>query len=398
VGVTPVWPPHRSSRRSTPGTSAHKAITAREWWWNAEPNAPTSNGPATAGTTSEAPHGAPCHTHRQPVSSCCSWRCLRATRLVRAGTCQRSRGTSSPVDARPHTTALTPTSSLLSWYLRRLELAAGHWPVSATAGPAQSVSGERGFRAKRCLSGAPPRCLALRTASATPQAQGTTTCARLHRVRALTRKASMRSSLRIGLTALMAAMLLASALSTASARNLEVSNQRFRVTWSRIELGSSSFTIRCQLTLEGSMHSRTIPKIERLLVGAITRIHMKEESCTGGVGRPEQPPPWHISYEGFTGTLPSISTVRFLSSRWVFAVIALGVTCKYGTSTQNITGSISLNGSGEAVNEVPLAGRNVANLLEGGGFCPATATMTSESTDGVITVLNSTERIRIRLI
>jgi len=196
----------------------------------------------------------------------------------------------------------------------------------------------------------------------------------------------------------MAAMLLASAVNAGSARNLEVSSQRFRVTWSRMEFQSALVTVRCQLTLEGSMHSRTIPKVTGLLIGAITRINMKEESCAGGTGRPEQPPPWHVSYEGFTGRLPNIETVRFLSSRWQFAIIAVGVTCKYGTSTQNITGSALLNGSQEATNETALAGRNIVSLLEGGGLCPATGTMVSGAADGVITVLNSTERIRVRLI
>ena len=200
------------------------------------------------------------------------------------------------------------------------------------------------------------------------------------------------------MTAFIAAMLLASAVNAASARNLEVSNQNFRVTWSRLEMQSALVTVRCQVTLEGSMHSRTIPKIERLLIGAVTRINFKEESCTGGSSRPEKPPPWHLSYEGFTGRLPNIETVRFLSSRWQFAIIAFGTTCKYGTSVTNITGSAALNAGGEATNEIALRDRNIVELLEGGGLCPANATMVNGAEDGRITVLNSTERIRIRLI
>jgi hypothetical protein len=208
----------------------------------------------------------------------------------------------------------------------------------------------------------------------------------------------MRISIRLGLTALIAAILLASAVNAASARNLEVSNQRFRVTWSRMEFQTPTIVVTCQVTLEGSMHSRTIPKVERLLIGAITRINMKEESCTGGSGRPEQPAPWHISYEGFTGRLPNIETVRFLSSRWVFAITSSGVTCKYGTATQNITGSAIINGSGEVTNEQALAGRSRVELLEGGILCPASGTMVTGATDGVVTLLATTTRIRITLI
>jgi len=245
--------------------------------------------------------------------------------------------------------------------------------------------------------GTAPR-LALRTASATPHAPGTINCARLYRLPALTRKASMRSSLRIGLTALMAAMLLASAVSAASARNLEVSNGVFRVTWSRMEFQSSLVTVRCQVTLEGSMHSRTIPKVQGLLIGAVTRITIKEESCAGGNARPDRPPPWHVTYEGFTGRLPNIETVRFLGQRFQFAIIAFGVTCKYGTSTDNVTNTVILNAGGEATTTQPLAGRNIANLLNGPEICPAAGTMVAGVPDGGITVLNSTERIRVRLI
>jgi len=208
----------------------------------------------------------------------------------------------------------------------------------------------------------------------------------------------MRNTIKLGLTALMAAMLFASALGTASARNLEVSTETFRVTWSRLEFQSSLVTIRCEVTLEGSFHSRTIPKIERLLIGSITRISVKEESCTGGRARPERPPPWHLTYEGFTGRLPTIETIRILMQRFQFAIIALGTTCKYGTSTDNITGSAVINVASQISNIQPLAGRNIANLLEGGGLCPPNGTLASGAGDGVLVRLNTSVRISIRLI
>src|SRR5436853_3228582 len=119
----------------------------------------------------------------------------------------------------------------------------------------------------------------------------------------------MRLSTKLGLTALMAAMLLAAAIGTASARSLSVSNQSFRVTWSKLEFeGGLGIPTQCQVTLEGSFHSRTIAKVLRSLIGAITRAVVKTESCSGGratVGAP----PWHVTYQGFTGTLPRILTV-----------------------------------------------------------------------------------------
>jgi hypothetical protein len=208
----------------------------------------------------------------------------------------------------------------------------------------------------------------------------------------------MRNTIKLGLSALLAAILLASALSTASARNLEVSNQRFRVRWSRLEFRSGFVTIRCQVTLEGSFHSRTFAKIERTLVGAITRIDVFEERCTGGIARAERPPPWHVTYEGFTGILPNIQTIRLLMQRFQFLVESIGVRCKYGTSTDNVTGSAAVNAAGEVTTLQPLAPRNIATLLEGGGLCSATGSLVSNPEDGIVTLLNSTARITVRLI
>jgi len=208
----------------------------------------------------------------------------------------------------------------------------------------------------------------------------------------------MRNTIKLGLTALMAAILLASAVSTALARNLSIDSTTFRVTWSRLEFQSSLVTVRCQVTLEGSFHSRTIPKVARLLIGSITRISVKENSCTGGTARPERPPPWHLTYEGFTGRLPTIETVRVLMQRFQFAIIALGVTCKYGTSTDNITGSANLGATGAIASLTPLTGRNIAHLLEGGGLCPETGTLASGASDGEVNPLNEFRFIVVTLI
>src|SRR5436853_4359159 len=123
----------------------------------------------------------------------------------------------------------------------------------------------------------------------------------------------MRTSAKLGLTALIAALLLSAAVSTASARNLSTSNQFIRVTWRSLEFVTSAVTIRCQVTLEGSFHSRTIAKIERSLVGHITRDTVKTESCTNASATADNTTlPWHITYEGFRGTLPRIEEVLFL--------------------------------------------------------------------------------------
>src|SRR5436853_5582788 len=120
----------------------------------------------------------------------------------------------------------------------------------------------------------------------------------------------MRTSAKLGLTALVAALLLSAAVTTASARTLSASTQNIRVTWRSLEFVSPVVTVRCQITLEGSFHSRTIAKIERSLIGHVTRVTVKTESCTNGQPTAETSSlPWHITYEGFRGTLPRIEEV-----------------------------------------------------------------------------------------
>ncbi len=211
----------------------------------------------------------------------------------------------------------------------------------------------------------------------------------------------MRFSAKLGLTALMAALLLASAVNIASAGRLSTSNQNFRVTWSRLEF-QSAVTIRCQVTLEGSFHARSIAKVERTLIGGITRADVKEESCTGGTARANSPFPWHVTYESFEGTLPTITAVNLLLQRFLFTIsatiIGIRVTCRYGLERDNITGRANLNAERAVTTLVPVAGRNIASFLEGSGLCPATGTLAGASEDGRVTVLNSSSRLTITLI
>jgi hypothetical protein len=205
----------------------------------------------------------------------------------------------------------------------------------------------------------------------------------------------MRTSAKLGLTALMAAVLLASAVSTASARSLSVSNQNIRATWSSLEF-VSAVTVRCRVTLEGSLHSRTITKRLGTLIGAITRAVVDERNCTNGTGRPRtETLPWHITYEGFRGTLPNISAVFLLLSRIRFNLIVPGLcTGDYGISSDNITGQANV-ASGEFTTLEAVTGRNTATRHSGTAFCPASGRFAGQ---GNIFLLNSTTRIRVTLI
>src|SRR4029077_8994433 len=138
--------------------------------------------------------------------------------------------------------------------------------------------------------------------------------------------------------------------------------------WSSLEF-RGTLTVRCPVTLEGSLHSRTIPKIVRvLLIGAVSRVLIKNESCTGGTASVLRLP-WHITYEGFRGTLPNITAVLLLLQRFQFGLMVeiFGTrrTCLYGTATDHITGELGLNAERLGTWLVPVEGSNNANLLEG---------------------------------
>jgi len=206
----------------------------------------------------------------------------------------------------------------------------------------------------------------------------------------------MRINPKLGLVALAAALLLATVVSTASARNLSVSNQQVRVTWRSLEFASSLVTIRCPVTLEGSFHSRTIAKNAGSLIGAVTRVAIKNESCTNGTARVVNLP-WHITYEGFNGVLPNITGINLLLNRFRFRLTVPGFCTEgeYGTATDNITGVATREAGGAITGLEPVEGRNTATLVASREFCPATGRLRGR---GEVMLLGTTTRITVTLI
>jgi hypothetical protein len=195
----------------------------------------------------------------------------------------------------------------------------------------------------------------------------------------------------LGATAILGAL-----VGTASARNLSVSNQGIRATWTAMEFISPSagVTVRCPVTLEGSLHTRTIVKTVGSLIGYITSAAVAEGSCTGGSAMVmRETLPWHVTYQGFTGTLPSILTVRTTVVRPGFRVTAnffgFPVTCTYRTS--NVSGVFNREAGG-ALTSVRVEGRGLVAEgfgCESGELAGTSATLTQQ---------NSTTRLSVSLI
>ena len=222
----------------------------------------------------------------------------------------------------------------------------------------------------------------------------------------------MNKHLKHHIAAITAATTLLALLATAApARNLSISNQQFRVTWQDLDFATDVTTITCHLTLEGSFHYRTIVKRERTLIGYITQVAFRRPCRNGEAwaanGREAHPRlgtlantlPWHLTYEGFEGTLPCITAILLLlrgarlKIHSVFNTLGL-----YGDATDNITGRATREASGAITHLEPVAGRNTWRLVNClGGICPASQSFANRR-PGQVTLLNTTTRIIVTLI
>jgi len=209
----------------------------------------------------------------------------------------------------------------------------------------------------------------------------------------------MRAHLKLGLATLAATIALSTLVSTASAGRLSISEQNIRAVWSALEFEASGITIRCSITVEGTFHYRSIIKVERSLIGYVTR-GIVRRPCTGGTswayngtetnevlgGTFANSLPWHNTYEGFSGTLPSIQSVSMSIDGFRFRIRdpVFGLLCDYTTGNRGrwkwlvriAVGILAaIRSSGRITSET--AGCPEGNLL-------------SRAEDGLITVLGST--------
>jgi hypothetical protein len=126
----------------------------------------------------------------------------------------------------------------------------------------------------------------------------------------------------------------------ASARNLRVSEQRFEIVFSPLEFRLPGGTVRCRFIFLGEFHALTFAKVLNSLIGLIRHVTppRPEEPCTGGTATVLQETlPWHLTYQGFAGVLPNITSFRFLVIGAAFNVreAVFGITCLFATSVTN---------------------------------------------------------------
>jgi hypothetical protein len=158
----------------------------------------------------------------------------------------------------------------------------------------------------------------------------------------------MRNRSKLLLAGLTAALMLATAVSTASAGRLEISEREFRAIWSSLtfdpDVGGS---VICPVTLGGSFHSRTIRKTINALIGAITSAAVG--ACGAGTSATVLTAtlPWHLTYNGFEGRLPTITGIRLLLIGAAFQVQS-DATCLARTDVAEPAGGTVAISGGQA--------------------------------------------------
>lgn len=215
----------------------------------------------------------------------------------------------------------------------------------------------------------------------------------------------MRMRSRIALCALTTTLVLAAAVSGAGARRIELSNQRFRIIWNPLQFSNTGigFSTGCPVTLEGSFHSKTLSKVSGNLVGYVTRTYIQHPSCSPRFvnflsGAPEAEPstlPWHVRYDSFSGTLPSITQLDFQIINFEVDIELNGTTCLFGSTPARPFFLLVTIGAGgileKAIPTNAMIPRNGSNAL----LCPTEIEISGR---GNITLLGNENAITVRLV
>ena len=106
-----------------------------------------------------------------------------------------------------------------------------------------------------------------------------------------------------------ATIVLGAFVSTAAAGRISLSGTIANASWTRLNFSGGFGTMECEIILNKTLHSRTFAKVRGSLVGFITAANITRCS-RGSATILRETLPWHVQYESFAGTLPSITSVR----------------------------------------------------------------------------------------
>jgi hypothetical protein len=209
----------------------------------------------------------------------------------------------------------------------------------------------------------------------------------------------MRNRSKLLMAAFAAAVLLAIAVGSASATHLEIPNSAngFKITWNPLTMRAGTSTIKCPVTLEGSFAASTYVKRTGLRVGAVTGASVNNAGCTEGHATLLTARlPWAITYQSFSGTLPTITGITLNLIEMEFQLEVGGISCLMRTGTERPFRGIA-NVTGGAEIRTFEADPTARFETSGGFFCSFSGELSFSGT-GTATSRTTTEAIRIRLI
>jgi hypothetical protein len=185
----------------------------------------------------------------------------------------------------------------------------------------------------------------------------------------------------------MALVALAALTSTATAGRLSSSSQTLRAGFSRLNFAGGFGTMECPLTIEGSLHTRTIAKVAGSLIGFITRAVLG--TCTRGSATILTASlPWHVRYASFSGTLPNITqlSTNLTGAQFQIREPAFGITC------------LASGGTTTGVYNREAGGALTTAVIGGSSPTSCGLSLTLSGTSNSLTVLGAATRITVTLI
>jgi hypothetical protein len=205
----------------------------------------------------------------------------------------------------------------------------------------------------------------------------------------------MRKRVRLFFGGVGAVLLLCALTATASANRLRLSSTSFRSVANELRF-AAGFETRCPFTLEGTFHRASFTKVEQALLGYVTRARINEAACQEGTATVLQERlPWHVTYERFTGTLPTITSVAVQIHGASLSVTKAGMTCLVRSSEARPWLVILEREAGGVISEAVFSPLPPLPKIAGSVFCPAEIAVSGIAT---YTVLGAATMISVSLI
>jgi hypothetical protein len=197
------------------------------------------------------------------------------------------------------------------------------------------------------------------------------------------------------LTALTAALALSIGTGTAVAlRSLSATQETtLRLASRALTFRSSFVEAICEVTLLKTL-SRSIPKLENILMGGVTGVRIPVERCrVSGFGaesvlevealRIETGEEWRVTYQSYLGTLPRFIGVKFrikkLHIKIGISIFGSRVACLYDGEIETLA---SVNESGRLVSLESTRGENLRKNASSSELCSASMEVRATGAEG----------------